>query len=104
MKPRWWIISHRGTFTLCRQNGKEWGQEFGKVEGLGFKFGGLHGAVACAGIAVAERVLGKNGPHPLATFAKVVSVNLVGSFNVLRLAAEAGLVRQGNLAFERSKF
>ena len=41
--PRWWVISHRATFTLCRQNGKEWGQEFGKVEGLGFKFGGLKG-------------------------------------------------------------
>jgi hypothetical protein len=41
--PRWWVISHRGTFTLCRQNGKDWGQEFGKVEGLGFKFGGLRG-------------------------------------------------------------
>jgi NAD(P)-dependent dehydrogenase (short-subunit alcohol dehydrogenase family) len=52
-------------------------------------FGGLHGAVTCAGIAIAERVLGKNGPHPLGAFAKVVSVNLVGSFNVLRLAAEA---------------
>jgi NAD(P)-dependent dehydrogenase (short-subunit alcohol dehydrogenase family) len=52
-------------------------------------FGGLHGAVACAGIAVAERILGKNGPHPLATFAKVVTVNLVGTFNLLRLAAEA---------------
>ncbi len=52
-------------------------------------FGGLHGAVACAGIAVAERLLGKNGPHPLATFAKVVTVNLVGTFNLLRLAAEA---------------
>jgi NAD(P)-dependent dehydrogenase (short-subunit alcohol dehydrogenase family) len=52
-------------------------------------FGGLHGAVACAGIAIAERVLGKNGPHPLAAFAKVVTVNLVGTFNVLRLAADA---------------
>jgi hypothetical protein len=41
--PRWWIISHRGTFTLCRQNGKEWGKEFGNVEGLGFRFGGLKG-------------------------------------------------------------
>ena len=41
--PRWWVISHRGTFTLCRQNGKEWGKEFGKVKGLGFKFGGLKG-------------------------------------------------------------
>ncbi len=52
-------------------------------------FGALHGAIACAGIAVAERILGKNGPHPLASFAQVVTVNLVGSFNLLRLAAEA---------------
>jgi NAD(P)-dependent dehydrogenase (short-subunit alcohol dehydrogenase family) len=52
-------------------------------------FGGLHGAVACAGIAVIERVLGKNGPHPLASFAKVIGVNLIGSFNLMRLAAEA---------------
>jgi NAD(P)-dependent dehydrogenase (short-subunit alcohol dehydrogenase family) len=52
-------------------------------------FGALHGAVACAGIAIAERILGKSGPHPLAAFAKVVTVNLVGTFNVLRLAAEA---------------
>src|SRR3982751_4241164 len=41
--PLWWVISHRGTLTLCRQNGKEWGREFGNVEGLGFRFGGLKG-------------------------------------------------------------
>jgi len=52
-------------------------------------FGGLHGAVNCAGIAIAERALGKNGPHPLGPFTKVVMVNLVGSFNVIRLAAAA---------------
>jgi NAD(P)-dependent dehydrogenase (short-subunit alcohol dehydrogenase family) len=52
-------------------------------------FGGLHGSVQCAGIAIAERVLGKSGPHPLAAFAKVITVNLVGTFNVARLAAEA---------------
>jgi NAD(P)-dependent dehydrogenase (short-subunit alcohol dehydrogenase family) len=52
-------------------------------------FGGLHGAVACAGIGVAERILGKSGPHPLAAFARVITVNLVGTFNLLRLAAEA---------------
>ena len=51
-------------------------------------FGGLHGAVGCAGIAIAERVLGKSGPHSLAAFAKVIHVNLVGTFNVARLAAE----------------
>ena len=51
-------------------------------------FGGLHGAVNCAGIASAEKVLGREGPHPLETFSKVVEVNLVGTFNVVRLAAE----------------
>jgi NAD(P)-dependent dehydrogenase (short-subunit alcohol dehydrogenase family) len=50
-------------------------------------FGDLHGAVSCAGIAIAERVVGKNGPHALATFAKVIQVNLIGTFNVIRLAA-----------------
>ena len=41
--PQWWVISHRGTLTLCRQNGKDWGREFGRVEAMGFKFGGLSG-------------------------------------------------------------
>ena len=52
-------------------------------------FGGLHGAINCAGVAVAQRVLGRDGPHPLDSFADVVRVNLVGTFNVVRLAAEA---------------
>jgi NAD(P)-dependent dehydrogenase (short-subunit alcohol dehydrogenase family) len=53
------------------------------------EFKGLHGAVNCAGIASAEKVLGKGGPHSLDSFAKVVQVNLIGTFNVVRLAAEA---------------
>ena len=52
-------------------------------------FGGLHGSVQCAGIVLGERVLGKTGPHPLASFAKVIQVNLIGTFNVVRLAAAA---------------
>ena len=51
-------------------------------------FGHLHGLVNCAGIAPAERVVGREGPHRLELFAKVVSVNLVGTFNMIRLAAE----------------
>ena len=51
-------------------------------------FGGMHGAINCAGIASAEKVLGRDGPHSLDSFVKVVEVNLVGTFNVLRLAAE----------------
>jgi NAD(P)-dependent dehydrogenase (short-subunit alcohol dehydrogenase family) len=52
-------------------------------------FGALHGAVGCAGIGLAERVLGKSGPHPLDAFARVIRVNLIGAFNVTRLAAAA---------------
>jgi NAD(P)-dependent dehydrogenase (short-subunit alcohol dehydrogenase family) len=51
-------------------------------------FGSLHGAVNCAGVASAEKVLGREGPHDLQSFAKVVQINLVGTFNVVRLAAE----------------
>lgn len=53
------------------------------------ELGALRGAVNCAGIASAEKVLGREGPHPLDSFAKVVQVNLIGTFNVIRLAAEA---------------
>ncbi|MCI0682355.1 MAG: SDR family NAD(P)-dependent oxidoreductase [Gemmataceae bacterium] len=53
------------------------------------EFGGLHGVVQCAGIVHGEKVLGKDKPHALAVFAKIVGVNLVGTFNVLRLAAAA---------------
>ena len=52
-------------------------------------FGGLHGLVNCAGVAPSERVLGRNGPHSLETFARAVSINLVGTFNMARLAAAA---------------
>ena len=52
-------------------------------------FGALHGAISCAGIGIAERTLGRNGPHPLADFVRVVTVNLIGTFNVIRLAAAA---------------
>jgi NAD(P)-dependent dehydrogenase (short-subunit alcohol dehydrogenase family) len=51
------------------------------------EFGGLHGAVNCAGVASAEKVLGKEGPHALDSFNQVVQVNLIGTFNVARLAA-----------------
>lgn len=52
-------------------------------------FGGLHGLVNCAGIVSAEKILGKQGPHGLDSFARVIDVNLIGSFNLLRLAAAA---------------
>ncbi len=51
------------------------------------EFGALHGVVNCAGIATAERVIGRDGPQPLDHFTRVVRVNLIGTFNVIRLAA-----------------
>jgi NAD(P)-dependent dehydrogenase (short-subunit alcohol dehydrogenase family) len=64
-------------------------------------FGALHGSIQCAGIGLAERVLGKSGPHPLASFTKVIQVNLIGTFNVIRLAAAAMAQAQPNAAGER---
>jgi 3-hydroxyacyl-CoA dehydrogenase/3-hydroxy-2-methylbutyryl-CoA dehydrogenase len=52
-------------------------------------FGTLTAAINCAGIAIAQKVLGKDGPHPLEAFSKVLAVNTVGTFNVIRLAADA---------------
>ena len=55
------------------------------AEGLGR----LVGLVNCAGVCPAEKVVGRDGPHALATFARTIGVNLVGTFNMLRLAAAA---------------
>jgi len=51
--------------------------------------GTLRGLVNCAGIAIAQKTVGKDGPHPLEAFQRVVMINLVGSFNMIRLAATA---------------
>jgi len=64
-------------------------------------FGGLNGLVNCAGIGPAERVVGKRGPHRLETFAKVIQVNLIGAFNMIRLAAAAMMEGTPNAAGER---
>ncbi|MBV8489884.1 MAG: 3-hydroxyacyl-CoA dehydrogenase [Candidatus Eremiobacteraeota bacterium] len=57
------------------------------VDGASKEFGGLHGAVNYAGIATAERIIGREGPQPLEHFARVIGVNLIGTFNVMRLVA-----------------
>src|SRR3954469_20958687 len=53
------------------------------------EFGGLHVLVNCAGIARRERTIGKDAPHDLGRFVRVVTVNVVGTFNMIRLAADA---------------
>ncbi|MBP5122757.1 SDR family NAD(P)-dependent oxidoreductase [Pseudomonas protegens] len=64
-------------------------------------FGGLNGLVNCAGIVRGEKILGKNGPHALASFSQVINVNLIGSFNLLRLAAAAIAESPANADGER---
>ncbi|HYT26915.1 MAG TPA: SDR family NAD(P)-dependent oxidoreductase [Actinomycetota bacterium] len=59
------------------------------VDGAAAGFGGLRVAVLCAGIGWAERVVGRDGPAALAPFNTVIQVNLVGTYNALRLAAAA---------------
>lgn len=64
-------------------------------------FGAVHGLVNCAGVAPAEKVLGKEGPHRLESFARVININLVGTFNMLRLAAEAMMKNAPDAGGER---
>src|SRR5215467_1643983 len=64
-------------------------------------FGGLHIAINCAGIGSAERVVGRDGPGSLTTFARVIQVNLIGTFNSIRLAATAMATNQPNEGGER---
>jgi NAD(P)-dependent dehydrogenase (short-subunit alcohol dehydrogenase family) len=65
------------------------------------EFGGIHVLVNCAGIGTAERTVGKDGPHNLAHFTKVIGINLIGSFNMIRLAAAAMVNASPNAAGER---
>jgi NAD(P)-dependent dehydrogenase (short-subunit alcohol dehydrogenase family) len=65
------------------------------------QFGGLQGLVNCAGIGPAERVVGRKGPHRLESFARVIGVNLIGAFNMIRLAAAAMATGTPNAAGER---
>jgi NAD(P)-dependent dehydrogenase (short-subunit alcohol dehydrogenase family) len=65
------------------------------------EFGGLQVLVNCAGIGYAARTLGKDAPHDLASFVKVVTVNTIGTFNMIRLAADAMAKAGPNAAGER---
>ena len=64
-------------------------------------FGGVHGLVNCAGIVHGEKVVGKEGPHALASFARAVNINLIGTFNLIRLAADAMAKNAPNAGGER---
>ncbi|MDU8362233.1 3-hydroxyacyl-CoA dehydrogenase [Pseudomonas syringae group sp. J309-1] len=64
-------------------------------------FGALHGLINCAGIVDAQKILGKEGPHNLPDFRQVIDVNLIGSFNLLRLASAAMSVGAADEGGER---
>lgn len=59
------------------------------VEQARSQFGGIAGLICCAGVAPGEKVLGKAGPHGLESFTRALMINVVGTFNLIRLAAEA---------------
>ena len=75
-----------GAFMRCDVSSEADGQA---VVAKAVSMGKLMGLVNCAGIAPAEKTVGKNGAHSLAVFTKTVTVNLIGTFNMIRLAAEA---------------
>jgi NAD(P)-dependent dehydrogenase (short-subunit alcohol dehydrogenase family) len=64
-------------------------------------FGAVHALVNCAGIVHGEKVVGKEGPHALASFVRAVNINLIGTFNLIRLAAQAMAKNPPNDAGER---
>ncbi|ARI75812.1 3-hydroxyacyl-CoA dehydrogenase [Halobacillus mangrovi] len=67
-------------------------------------FGQVNTVVNCAGIVVGEKVIGREGPHRLSSFSKVVEVNLIGTFNMIRLAAERMKHNEPNEEGERGVF
>ena len=75
-----------GVFVPCDVSSEADGQA---VVQQAIAIGKLMGLVNCAGIAPAEKTVGKNGAHSLAVYQKVIQVNLIGSFNMIRLAAQA---------------
>ncbi len=64
-------------------------------------FGELHGLINCAGVVAGEKILGKQGAHGLDSFSRIININLIGTFNLLRLAAEAIAKSTANAEGER---
>jgi NAD(P)-dependent dehydrogenase (short-subunit alcohol dehydrogenase family) len=88
-----------GKFVKCDVSSEADGQA--AVDATVAAFGAVHGLINCAGIGPAEKTTGKNGPHKLSTFTKVITVNLIGTFNMIRLTATAMLKNTPNASGER---
>ena len=87
-----------GAFVKCDVSNEHDGQA---VVAKAVSLGKLVGLVNCAGIAPAEKTVGKNGAHSLAVFSKTITVNLIGSFNMIRLASEAMCKNEPEVTGER---
>jgi NAD(P)-dependent dehydrogenase (short-subunit alcohol dehydrogenase family) len=92
-------LGKRARFAECDVTSEEHGKR--TIALAREAFGGLQGLVNCAGVGVPAKVLGKDGPHPLDRFTKIVGINLIGTFNMIRLAAEAMAAGSPNAAGER---
>ncbi len=87
-----------GAFVQCDVSNESDGHA---VVSKAISLGKLVGLVNCAGIAPAEKTVGKNGAHALAVFSKAITVNLIGSFNMIRLVAEAMATNEPESTGER---
>src|SRR5881628_764049 len=92
-------LGAKARFVKCDVTSEAEGQA--AVDAALKNFAALQGLVNCAGIAIAERTVKKDGPHALASFARVININLIGTFNMIRLAAVAMAKGQPNAAGER---
>ena len=90
-----------GNVRFLRTDVTDEGQVQAAVDLCATAFGAIHGAVNCAGVAPGERVVGKTGPHALASFERAVRINLTGTFNVIRLAAAKMSVQPAFASGER---
>ena len=92
-------LGKQGCFVECDVSSEEHARS--AVEAATRQFGGLNGLVNCAGIAIGEKTVGRDGPHRLESFAKVININLIGTFNMIRLAADVMAKQAPNAEGER---
>lgn len=88
----------KGTFVKCDVTSEADGKA---VVDAAAAMGTLRGLVNCAGVAPAMKTVGKDGPHPLDVFQRTININLVGTFNMARLAADAMAKTEPNDQGER---
>jgi len=96
------LVEELGSSCLfCKTDVTSEGDARAAIDSARERFGAVHGLVNCAGIGPAERVNGKKGPHRLESFTQVIQINLIGAFNMIRLAVTAMASNEPNAAGER---